>query len=573
MKYKVLIGLLLIGMMAFLPFLGLTDYNTKGEPREAIVAYSMLESGNWILPVSDGDDIAFKPPFFHWCVAAVSLVTGRVSEYTSRFPSAVALLVLMASTFLFYAKRKGTMVALLAALVLITNFETHRAAMNCRVDMVLTTFIVLALYALYRWIERGTRGFPWLSVLFMGIATLTKGPVGIILPCLVAGVYLWIRGTGFMRVAAKFLVVALASCVLPMVWYVAAYMQGGDDFLALVMEENLGRFTGSMSYESHENPIYYNFLTLLSGYAPYTILMLIAAVAYLRERVSRRLWSRRVSEWWYGLKSWVTGLDDVKLFSMLSAVLIFVFYCIPKSKRSVYLLPIYPFLAYFIAACMIRMAHSLPKMLKLYGGIVATLALLLSASFVAVKAGLVPDTVFHGKHAAQNIEYLHALRDVDFSGIKLFALIFMVVVSGDFLLRAGKRDGMICAIDSLIIAVSVFLVLDSSLQPAVLNVKSDKAMAAELRSRVPECELYSYSSVDMMRYFSVNFYNGDNVRLFEKELPSSGYLLSCEDDMRLLESKYAEYKFTESWDPHRRSCDTKRDVHLYRFKKMSASHE
>ena len=44
-----LLILLSICVLTIFPLLGLTDYNTKGEPREAIVAYSMLEHGNWIL--------------------------------------------------------------------------------------------------------------------------------------------------------------------------------------------------------------------------------------------------------------------------------------------------------------------------------------------------------------------------------------------------------------------------------------------------------------------------------------------------------------------------------------------
>ena len=57
-----LLILLSICVLTIFPLLGLTDYNTKGEPREAIVAYSMLEHGNWILPRNYGGEIAFKPP-------------------------------------------------------------------------------------------------------------------------------------------------------------------------------------------------------------------------------------------------------------------------------------------------------------------------------------------------------------------------------------------------------------------------------------------------------------------------------------------------------------------------------
>ena len=37
---------------------------------------------------------------------------------------------------------------------------------------------------------------------------------------------------------------------------------------------------------------------------------------------------------------------------MVAATVIFVFYCIPKSKRGVYIMPMYPFTAYFIALYM-----------------------------------------------------------------------------------------------------------------------------------------------------------------------------------------------------------------------------
>ncbi len=71
MKNKQFILLAIVCVITLLPFLGLTDFHTKGEPREAIVSYSMLESGNWILPVNNGGDIAIShhssigvlPPF------------------------------------------------------------------------------------------------------------------------------------------------------------------------------------------------------------------------------------------------------------------------------------------------------------------------------------------------------------------------------------------------------------------------------------------------------------------------------------------------------------------------------
>ena len=76
----------LLSVLVVVPFLGETIFYSKGEPREAIVALSMLESGNWILPVNYGTDIAYKPPFFYWSIAAVSSLFGEVTEFFRPFP-------------------------------------------------------------------------------------------------------------------------------------------------------------------------------------------------------------------------------------------------------------------------------------------------------------------------------------------------------------------------------------------------------------------------------------------------------------------------------------------------------
>ena len=108
-KYnKALWLIIILAIVMMIPFLGLTDFNTKGEPREAVVAYTMLEHGNWILPINNGGDIPYKPPFFHWCIAFFSLFIGHVNEYTSRLPSAVSLVLMTIGGFVFYAKRKDT---------------------------------------------------------------------------------------------------------------------------------------------------------------------------------------------------------------------------------------------------------------------------------------------------------------------------------------------------------------------------------------------------------------------------------------------------------------------------------
>ncbi len=86
-------------------------------------------------------------------------------------------------------------------------------------------------------------------------------------------------------------------------WYVAAYRQGGDEFLRLAMEENFGRFTGTMSYDSHVKPVWYNFITVITGYVPYTLLILLSLIPWGRINALDGLRRSRVSRLWSDFKA------------------------------------------------------------------------------------------------------------------------------------------------------------------------------------------------------------------------------------------------------------------------------
>lgn len=564
MRNKQFIILVVICIVTLLPFIGLTDFHTKGEPREAIVSYSMLETGNWILPTNNGGDIAYKPPFSHWCIAAVSTLAGEVTEYTSRLPSSLALITMVLAGFLFYAKRRGVSIAFLMAAITLTNFEVHRAGMTTRVDMMLTAFIVLALYQLYRWCEQGHKGIPWIAALLMGCATLTKGPVGIILPCLVTGVYLLIRGVKFHKAFFSLCLTAIVACILPAIWYICAYQQEGSNFINLVMEENFGRFTGKMSYESHENPAYYNVITVLAGYAPYTLLLLFSLFSLTYKRPTGT-----IRQWWKKFTTYIREMDDTRLFSLLSIVLIFVFYCIPKSKRSVYLLPIYPFLAYFLAEYIIYLVRKGSKAIKAFGGFLAGAGILLLVVFAAVKCGLVPDSIFHGKHAGDNILFLNALENLSLGFFHYVALALLLLAIAFYIRTAWKeKTSTKTAYAVIALIFTIFISMDGVFQPSVLNVKSDKGMAESVKKFVPEGKIYYHVGVDMLRFYTINFYNNDRVVMFEKEMPEEGYLLVGASDFENFRPQHEQaYTFEEVYKSNKRGCDVRDIIYLYHFKK------
>lgn len=567
-KYKyfwLLVGIVFVFLFLFL---GASYFNTKGEPREAVVALSMLQQDNWILPVNNGVDIPYKPPLFHWCIALGSMFAGDVSEYTSRLPSAVALTIMVLAGYVFFARRRGENVAFVMALLTLTNFELHRAGTNCRVDMLLSALMVLSLYQLYKWGERNLQGIPWTGILCLSGAFLTKGPVGVVLPCLIIAVFLWMRGRNSWKVCYSFLWVGFASCVLPFLWYWAAYQQGGERFLQLVLEENVWRFIGKMSYESHENPAYYNVLTLLAGFLPYTLLTLMSLFALNchKPRCS-------FSSWWTRFRQHIRQMDDVRLFSLLSIVIVFAFYCIPKSKRSVYLMPVYPFIAYFLAEYILYLWRIRPVLLKAFGHVMAGLALGVLALFAIIRIGWIPDDVFTGHHATENIAFLHALETASIGVTGLLLLAGIMVTTGVWFLlcRKGRfRHWRLYGVFAVIF--SLYMSLDGLFAPIILNVKSDKPVAQYVAKIVPVGKLYSCYSNQLtgnpMRPFSINFYLGDRVVPFEAERPAKGYLVAGEEDAAMFKETHDSYQLELVYDSGHRSCDDHKVICLYHFKKM-----
>lgn len=115
----------LMASVLLIPWLGETLFNSKGEPREAIVAVSMIQQGDWILPHNFGTDIPYKPPFMAWIIAVLAIIFngGEVNEFLSRLPSALAALAMIMGSFYWARSVRGTRFGMIFSLVLLTCIE------------------------------------------------------------------------------------------------------------------------------------------------------------------------------------------------------------------------------------------------------------------------------------------------------------------------------------------------------------------------------------------------------------------------------------------------------------------
>lgn len=565
-------------MLSVLPWIGLGDFSTKGEPREAAVAVSMLETGNWVLPQVYADEFAYKPPMAHWLMAAFSYPQGYVSEFTSRLPSALAFIVLMGFVLVFFGKRiVKFQEAFIATLLLLTCVEIHRAAMTTRVDMLLTTFMVLGLFQLYRWEDKlELKGLPIFIPILFGCAILTKGPVGVILPLFVFGVYLFVLNRySLLTIFKALLYAAVSSLFLPMLWYVAAWKQGGDEFLNVVLAENFARFfhlsTPALDYHlGHENGVWYNVVTLLGGFIPWTIFFFFTLFG-MKWRMPSRSLKEILSHTWQQIRS----MEKVRLFSLVAIVCIFVFYSIPSSKRSVYLMPAYPFIALFLAQYTLYITEYRTKVTRVFAAFLAGVVGIAVAVLILTMRGIIHPAEIARRFTTHAIT-LHTIETVTQtltspSGLSVCILIVTLVALITVFYQMSKKINIKILYATIALTFCINLLIDGVIMPGIRKSGSSRFFAERISKTYSLDNRNMYVMNNLKNYrnlYGLNFYLGNRFHNFEKEMPRQGYFLSGEKEMEKVEATYGDrYTFQELTATEHPINEVRQRIVLTRFEK------
>lgn len=546
--------MIVICIISVLPWIGLGDFSTKGEPREASVAISMIDSGNWILPQVYANEFAYKPPMAHWLMAAFSYPQGYVSEFTSRLPSALAFIILVGFVLVFFGKRVKFQEAFIATLLLITCIEIHRAAMTTRVDMLLTTFIVLGLFQLFRWEDKlELKGLPVVIPLLFSGAVLTKGPVGIILPLFVFGVYLlMLNKYRMLTIFKSLLYIGVSSLFLPLLWYISAWKQGGDDFLNVVLAENFGRFfhvsNPNINYDlGHENGVWYNFVTLAAGFVPWTIFFFFSLFGLKLQKPSMPFKEIMLNCW-----KRIRSMEKVKLFSLIALVCILFFYSIPSSKRSVYLMPAYPFIALFLAQYAIYITEYRTKVTRVFAAFVASLTTVILIAFVLTMAGVI-DPVTIASHYTDRVSTLTTIEMitnmlVSPSGLTIGIIIFTLLTLITVCYQMFKKINIKILYATIALTFAINMLIDGVIMRGIRKDSSSRPFAEKVIEIYPLNETNMFVMNNLKEYrnmYGLNFYLGNRFHNFEKEMPVNGYFFSVEQDLEHVITKYGDrYTFS-----------------------------
>jgi 4-amino-4-deoxy-L-arabinose transferase-like glycosyltransferase len=356
------------------------------------IVYSMLNSGDWVVPTLVGEPFMEKPPLVYLLAALTAKLTSSFLPLHdgARLASGVLSAITIAATALsaraIFGKDNGS--GRIAALVLVACLGFVMHARVLLTDLGVIAGVAIALYGFVTIFSRRDLVMP--AVLIgtgAGIAFLSKGLVGIavlgatalVLPMLFKQ---W-RSRRYATILAIAIVAALPWLV---VWPVALYLRSPALFYDWFWVNNIGRFFGfAVSTLGAKNDNALVWQTML--WFTFPALPLV-------------VWA-----WWKKALDWRTmpgvqiGFTFVAVYTLMLTV--------SASGRDNYFLPLLPAVA-MLAVPALRV---LPRWFNHVGGI-ASLALFAAAAtfvwvvwLIAVQTGTPPDWSLLTKHLPPDFKF------------------------------------------------------------------------------------------------------------------------------------------------------------------------
>ncbi|HBF36503.1 MAG TPA: phospholipid carrier-dependent glycosyltransferase [Firmicutes bacterium] len=318
-RNKIFFLLLLLSISLFFAFNSYLHITDDVESNYALTAKEMVLSKDWISPQIYGRYWYDKPIFFYWQTASAFKLFG-FHEFATRFWPALMgafsiFLLLWFGQKVFPRKSMG----LMGALILATSFEFWMIAKFIITDMTLFFFFngALAFFLLAYRGDSKAKGYYYLFYLFCALATLTKGPIGFLLPGMI--VLLFLCWTGNWRELRQMKitqgVILLLMVAVP--WYFAMYLKHGQTFiLNFFGVHNYLRAT--VSEHPKDNVFYYYFVILLVGFFPW--------IAFLPQTI-KHCWPKGTG--WQ-------NVDPETKFLIIWIVVVFMFFECIATKYSTY---------------------------------------------------------------------------------------------------------------------------------------------------------------------------------------------------------------------------------------------
>lgn len=297
-------------------------------------AYAGLLRGKWLVLNLNGLAYPDKPPLYFWLLRVLDALTGLGDPAVFFLGAAVSgVLLLWAVLLLARALRLPEEAGPLAGVILLGTLFFAGLLHYSRMDLLFAALITAAQAAFclaFAPGEEARRSRRAALALFLaGLATLTKGPLGLAFPVATTLVYLAWRGRAREFFSRGLLPGLGALLAIVSAWVVAAYFLEGPQFLHKIFYEQI--FQRATKTFHHAEPWHFYLAAFPPCWLPWTLAVVSLPVGRLFTAAFwRGLWAGRKNPPTgpEGALLWISAVSGLVLLSLLSGKV--VIYVLPQ---------------------------------------------------------------------------------------------------------------------------------------------------------------------------------------------------------------------------------------------------
>lgn len=332
----------------------------RDEPRFAEASREMIQRADYVVPYFNNQLRLDKPALAYWAQVASYRIFGE-SDFSARFPSAIAAALVALVIFAWSRRNGATSVGWWAAIIFTLSLQTFVHAKAAVADMWLVLFMTLAHWSGY---ELLTRSFPpaarqtpvrlgpiapyhptrwWLTFyLSLAFGFLAKGPIAWI-PLLTVGATIILARDWQLARHFKFLRGILLMLAVVALWGIPALVRTHGEFLAIgigrhVISRSVATMEGhgASSFGMYLLLIPFYFVTIFVSFFPWSIKL---------PWLIRQLWRQKRA----GIADPGYSRSQLDNYLITGIAIIFVIFTLVATKLPHYTLPAFPLLALLLA--------------------------------------------------------------------------------------------------------------------------------------------------------------------------------------------------------------------------------
>ncbi|WP_163714486.1 ArnT family glycosyltransferase [Mangrovibacterium lignilyticum] len=480
----------------------------------AQVGREILHNHDWVNMTIGHEPYEQKPPLLFWIGASVFSLFGKSGVI---YKASILLISLIGAfaTFklgdLLYNRRTGQV----AAFFWITSLGFIHFNSDIHTDTLLVVPVMLAIWQFAAYFKLKRELNFYLGVVFVGLAMLTKGPVGMVIPGAAVGTHLLLTRNfkGIFNYRWLIAIPLVGLIILPAL--IGLFQHFGLEGIKFYFwTNNVGRVTGSY-HGTNSDPFFYIHTTLYM-IAPWMIFGFVGLFMQLREKILNRK----------NLPA------DNEYFTLGGLLFYLIIASIAKQKNPHYEMAVLPLILLLGArwALLIYETTNFRTLKK----VISWIHLFVGIVFVAL---VFPFLLYY------------------FPNAKIWVWFVVVVLTGFFLYSISWKNTLHRQLTSLFLAISIFMfTLNAHILPNLAKYHSPLVACERFNATADSnAKLNIYS--EQARYWGIFFYADNYGRYLitegdfrEANLPQGDWLYTSTEGLASLDRMNVPYELISEMD-------------------------